>query len=156
MPRRLPIEGHPGHHIGDDGSVFSEFSQRMLKSQACSNGYRFIHLGRGRPHLVHRLVATAFVPNPEGKPHVNHRDADRTNNVPSNLEWVTPSENHLHAHRLPNRKAHGLSRAVMVGGELVFEDMCDAAEHLRVVPGSVASAASRNHRCKGKEIRYVG
>lgn len=151
-----PIPGHPDYLVREDGAVFSVRSDRYLRVQPASNGYAFVHLGRrGRQQLVHRLVASAFVANPDDKPHVNHKDANRKNNHFSNLEWVTPSENHIHAHSLPNRKPHGLSRAVMVGGEVVFEDMCDAAAHLGVRPGSVASAAARGHRCRGKEIYYV-
>ena len=50
-----------------------------------------------KKHLqTHRIVATLFIPNPDNKPHVNHKDGDRTNNVESNLEWNTVSENNLH------------------------------------------------------------
>lgn len=156
MSELRAIPGYPGYSVSEDGQVYSSVSGRFLRVQRCSNGYLFVRLGRpSKQQLMHRLVAAAFIPNPEGKPHVNHKDANRTNNQVANLAWVTPSENHLHAYTLPHRKPHGLSRAVVVGGEIVFEDMCEAAQHLGVTPSSVASAAARAHRCRGKEIRYV-
>jgi len=63
------------------------------------NGYLQVALYKARSpryRNVHRLVAQAFVPNPSGKPHVNHKDGNKQNNVPNNLEWVTPHENTQH------------------------------------------------------------
>lgn len=50
-----------------------------------------------RVFLVHRLVAQAFIPNPDDLPEVNHKDLDKTNNVKANLEWVTGAGNQQHA-----------------------------------------------------------
>jgi hypothetical protein len=70
------------------------------------HGYRLVMSG-GRQKGLHRLVAEAFVPNPESKPEVNHIDGNKLNNHASNLEWVTRTENMRHAvnanlHKLPS------------------------------------------------------
>lgn len=72
---------------------------RELKLQSVKGYPAFLTRGAGRKTTiyVHRAIATLFVPNPDGKPHVNHIDGDKANNDPSNLEWVTHKENMRHA-----------------------------------------------------------
>lgn len=74
---------------------------RML-ALLTTKGYAAVHIRKdGRRLLVrvHILVANAFIPNPEGKPHINHKDSNRQNASVENLEWCTPKENTKHAWR---------------------------------------------------------
>ena len=67
-----------------------------------NHGYLRVNLSRENKRknmLVHRIVAEAFVPNPNGKPEVNHINGDKTDNKAANLEWVTGSENMKHAYK---------------------------------------------------------
>ena len=84
--------------ISDDGKVKNPKGKEMkLQIQ---QGYCHVTIQinkKGKRFRVHRLVAEAFIPNPENKPYVNHIDGNRMNNNINNLEWVTPQENTLHA-----------------------------------------------------------
>ena len=95
--------------ISDSGRVLSLKYQpiRELKQEVTKVGYTRVTFSYGRKvvrHLVHRLVAKAFIPNPEDKRTVNHKDGNRQNNCLDNLEWATHSENHLHAFRVLGKK----------------------------------------------------
>lgn len=63
-----------------------------LKQFVCGNGYFYVSIGK-RDYRVNRLVALAFIPNPDNKRIVHHKDANRKNNHCSNLEWATDQEN---------------------------------------------------------------
>ena len=69
---------------------------KVLKPGKNNGGYLFVNLwknGEKKMFLVHRLVAIAFIPNPEGKPEVNHLTEDKTKNSVDSIEWVTHKEN---------------------------------------------------------------
>ena len=71
---------------------------RLMKVRKNKHGYLQVHLMNGnnrKTFNVHRLVAIAFIPNPENKPCIDHIDTDKTNNHVDNLHWVTYSENSL-------------------------------------------------------------
>ncbi|UGO47908.1 HNH endonuclease [Bacillus phage vB_BanS_Skywalker] len=97
------IKGYEGKYsVSKDGNVYSEKSKKFLKQQINHRGYSCVNLydkyGKMKTHTVHRLVALAFISNPENKPEINHRDGNKQNNDSDNLEWSTRSENMIHAH----------------------------------------------------------
>ena len=89
------IAGYPGYYATADGQIWGKRKGGFLnQSNVC--GYKRVSLsnnGKVRNVLVHRLIATAFIPNPENKPEVNHLDENPQNNCVSNLEWATHKEN---------------------------------------------------------------
>ena len=81
--------------------------EKILKNMVYGNGYYYVCLsknGKVKKYKVNRLVAQAFIPNPDNKPFTNHIDGDKLNNNVDNLEWCTQSENMKHASMIGLRK----------------------------------------------------
>ena len=93
------ILGFEGYWINSKGEIIGRRGNKIFHRLIDFKGYEKIILRtrqKTKALSIHRLVALAFVPNPENKPQVNHIDCNKRNNDASNLEWVTNQENHDH------------------------------------------------------------
>ena len=109
--------------ITEDGQIWSKRSNRFLKL-SLSNGYLTTNTkigGRTVCLRAHRLVAEAYIPNPDNKPYVNHKDGNKQNNHVSNLEWCTAKENVQHAY--DTGLAKGVSGTENSKSKLTEEDV---------------------------------
>lgn len=100
------IPDRQDYAISGDGQIMRISATRkfeagkLLKPTLLKIGYLMVSLceaAKYKKRYLHRLVAKAFIPNPENKPEVNHKNGVKTNNGIENLEWATHKENMLHA-----------------------------------------------------------
>ena len=126
----------PGaYQVSDLGRVRNSKGQ-FIKDDLSNMGYNRINFATvgadGRPaqrkHMVHRLVATAFLEKPEGSDVVNHKDGMKNNNVLSNLEWTTHSGNMSHAFKTKLRCQDGTKNPSNVHSLEMIEDICAMRE----------------------------
>lgn len=86
--------------VSDTGELKNTQRNTLVKPTTINSGYLLYRLydkGKCSHKLAHILVAEAFIPNPQNKRTVNHKDCDKHNNNLNNLEWMTHGENHAHA-----------------------------------------------------------
>ena len=120
---------------------------RILKPVKDSTGYSVVSLGKHNKKTIHRLVAEAFIPNPNSKEQVNHINGNKLDNGVNNLEWTTQSENMLHRYRkLKTKCSNGASpknvRCIETG-----EMFHNAMEASQIVGGDPCTI----RRCANKE-----
>lgn len=106
------IESSPIHAVNDFGMVIRIRTRKIIKPSVNKKGYLQVCLQNKKSYRIHRLVAELFIPNPDSKPQVNHKDGNKRNNRVYNLKWVTNQENQEHA--IVNGLWDGISSKVKV------------------------------------------
>lgn len=96
------IEEYPDYSVSNMGRVRDDRRNKIYKLST-AQGYKKMTFPYGVRRAVHRLVAIAFIPNPDNKPCINHINGNRGDNRVENLEWCTFRENNLHAYRVLKR-----------------------------------------------------
>jgi hypothetical protein len=145
---RKSIAGYEGkYEISDEGVVYSlkrkarngkAIGDRVLKGGAYPNGYKYVILRNDSLEderiMIHRLVASTFIPNPDNKPFVNHINGNKQDNRVSNLEWCTHLENVQHAIQTGLvKKVCKIERPVDIilpgGRKITFSTMVEACKY---------------------------
>ena len=116
------IESFEGYQVSNEGRVKNS-KGKILKPQKNSCGYLRVQLwedGKQVMKFIHRLVAEAFLPNPQNLPQVNHKDEDKANNRVENLEWCTAKYNSNYGSRT-ERCSKRVDQIDMVSGEVIHQ-----------------------------------
>lgn len=146
----------PKYKIGDDGSVLSTDHNhsgisKQMKTYLDDDGYPyvvFVVSGKRYKRIIHRMVATLFVLNPENKPQVNHKNGIRNDNRFENLEWVTNQENTLHSWRVNGRKP---SQKTIDNGKKLF----GGTRNPKAKINEATVLSIRRLRAKGKSLKEI-
>ena len=161
-----PIEGYGDkYEVSKFGEVRNKNTGRILKQKIERNGYVRVHLSDGKTAksvLVHRIVATAFIPNPDNLPTVNHIDEDKTNNAVDNLEWCDMSYQNSYGNGAVSRnkaKERSVWQLSMDGEPIKrWESIKEAASALNARPSSIMCVCKGIRRYKstaGFKFKYA-
>lgn len=159
------IDGYDGlYEVSNTGEVKSLLKDRLLKPSNTTRGYLEVTLTKNKTHnkfKVHRLVAHAFLINPENKKCVNHIDGDKHNNFVSNLEWCSDSENREHAYRRELRKMATQTEVEMYSSDGIFinkfNSMSEASRKTGINVGNISRCCnSSNRTARGYVFKKAG
>lgn len=153
-----PIPGYEGYEVSNLGRVKSlkRKNPKILSQSFLGDYLRVITSMKNVPKdmLVHRLVALAFLPNPDNKVCVNHKDGCKTNNCVENLEWATTSENQLHSYRIL-KNPNGRSKLTKEMIETIKQKVSSGQTRASVAREYNVGKSCISRLIKGKTYQYM-
>lgn len=155
------IKDYPNYEVSNFGNVHNKKTGKVLKPIRNKQGYQHVGLptnGKPKFYLIHRLVASAFIPNPEHKRTVNHLDGDKTNNRAENLEWCDDGENQKHAYRTDLKHPSGGSpkqRVRCIETGQIFESLRQTSEYFNCGVANIHCSIHTGCRCKGFHFELI-
>lgn len=153
------VQEYDRYEVNALGEIRHKNRKRILKPRSNPGGYLYVSFninGKRRNYAVHRIVASAFIDNPDRLPEVNHKDHNRQNNNVDNLEWVSSSANKSHANKLStNRHSRGkkISQYTKQGEYIkTFPTITEAAQEIGLTIGAISNCASGRSKTSGGYI----
>ena len=138
------------YQISNTGKVKGLKRNKILKPILQRSGYYYVDLQRKR-RLVHRLVAEAFIDNPDNLPEVNHKDEDKVNNSVENLEWCDSKYNANYGTR--NKRRGKPIQCIETG--VIYWGAREMERQIGIKHNSIAKAIRNGTRAGGYHWQYV-
>lgn len=139
------------HSTTNSAGITKYFPERLIQRRKSKDYPRIILQvdGKAKAYLIHRLVAEVFVPNPDGLPCINHKDGDKSNPHPENLEWCTHQQNMRHAAETGLTDCATPVQASNGGHGWWFPSMESAMRYTKVSKPCICAAAKKRQKTAG-------
>lgn len=159
-----PVIGYEGlYEVSNLGRIYSFYKQKFIHPRSNGRGYLQVELTKDKKqkmHFIHRLVAIAFLPNPEKLPQVNHKDENKENNCIDNLEWCTSKYNMSYGTRTERAVAHYKKTVMQLDTDdnviQIYDSVADAERMNGFNHSNIVNVCNGKHKTAyGFKWKYV-